>query len=330
MYAVWLRVSARTPWKWCYECPWATEATFFVSSLVFDTSKLMQMICGVEGESTQENMCWKTVATWLLVIIILLLLLTLRPQVFNTIRKSDIHVQKDALAGFCSFAVLQFCEGCVNSSSSSPKTDSLSSRLFPLLYPQPGKKKQIANQSWVRRDGLWALEIWRPAFERVIQKGSSIKQAFFLRFSSSSNSPRTEPQLDISSFGVTKRCRTSHFNIFPKRHKMARREQNKANRVKLANLQLTWAKRSLPAIYNIFTEDCTSIKSAPSIHAKRVHCKFLPRCLLTLCAVKWFQPITFSAQWEKQVNRALLKGVHLNGVCGSGKCRHKKEGTFCG
>ena len=87
-------------------CHWATEAAFFVSSLVFDMSKPMQLISGVEGESTQENMCWKTVATWLLVIIILILFLTLRLQVFNTIRKSDIHVQKDALAGF-----LQLWEG---------------------------------------------------------------------------------------------------------------------------------------------------------------------------------------------------------------------------
>ena len=31
-----------------------TEATFFVSSLVFDMSKPMQMICGVEDESTQK------------------------------------------------------------------------------------------------------------------------------------------------------------------------------------------------------------------------------------------------------------------------------------
>ena len=77
------------------------------------------------------------------------------------------------------------------------------------------EKKSKANQRWVRRDGLWALEIWRSAFERV-QKGSSRKQAFFLRLSSSSNSLRTEPQLDISSFGVMKRCRTSHFNIFQK------------------------------------------------------------------------------------------------------------------
>ena len=160
-------------------------------------------------------MCWKTVATWLLVIIILLLFPTLRPQVFNTIRKSDIHVQKDALAGFCSFAVLQFCEGCVNSSSSSPKTDSLSSRLFPLLCPQPGKKKQSKPKLSAPRRTL-SLGNLETAFERVIQKGSSRKQAFFLRFSSSSNSPRTEPQLDISSFGVTKGCRTFHFNIFQK------------------------------------------------------------------------------------------------------------------
>jgi hypothetical protein len=153
-----------------------------VSSLVFDTSKLMQMICGVEGESTQENMCWKTVATWLLVIIILLLLLTLRPQVFNTIRKSDIHVQKDALAGFCSFAVLQFCEGCVNSSSSSPKTDSLSSRLFPLLYPQPGKKTNSKPKlSAPRRTlSLGNLEtgIRKGHPERFIHKAGIFSQVF--------------------------------------------------------------------------------------------------------------------------------------------------------
>ena len=144
------------------------------------------------------------------------------------------------------FAVLQFCEGCVNSSSSSPKTDSLSSRLFPLLCPQPGKKSK-ANQSWVRRDGLWALEIWRPAFERVIQKGSSRKQAFFLRFSSSSNSPRTEPQLDISSFGVTKGCRTFHFNIFQKGTKW--QEGNRTKQTEWSWPTCNWHEPTQPTSY---------------------------------------------------------------------------------
>ena len=179
MYAVWLRVSARTPWKWCYECHWATEATFFVSSLVFDTSKPMQMIWGVEGESTQENMCWKTVATWLLVIIILLLFPTLRPQVFNTIRKSDIHVQKDALAGFCSFAVLRGLRQFVIQLSQNglPVQPPLSTTV-----PSTWKKKQSKPKlSAPRRTlSLGNLEtgIRKGHPERFIQKAGIFSQVF--------------------------------------------------------------------------------------------------------------------------------------------------------